>query len=283
MWLHFAGISEETWNSLKQQPATKTALDILQEHSSNNIITCCKALDDILGGGIPTKLITEFTGPSGSGKTQICLQLCISVQLPEHFGGISGHAVYVDTNYGFCKTRLQEMAVGTIRQCHLVAKKYNYKVELSLQNFMDNIRYVRLKTFVEILALVQLLRQVLEEDNKIKLIVIDSITEPMKHCHLVYYERTKILYTFLSELQELAQKFNFAIVLTNYVTTKFSNQGVGYISSSLGDTFAHRINNKIKLKRINDTEFVACSGKSILKRSECVNFRITNAGIRDLE
>lgn len=33
-------------------------------------------------GGIPTFGITEIAGESGSGKTQLCLQLCIAVQLP---------------------------------------------------------------------------------------------------------------------------------------------------------------------------------------------------------
>lgn len=34
----------------------------------------CKPLDDLLGGGIESKAITEVYGEAGSGKTNICLQ-----------------------------------------------------------------------------------------------------------------------------------------------------------------------------------------------------------------
>jgi len=34
----------------------------------------CKPLDDLLGGGIEDKIITELYGEAGSGKTNICLQ-----------------------------------------------------------------------------------------------------------------------------------------------------------------------------------------------------------------
>ena len=35
----------------------------------------CKPLDDLLGGGIESKSITEVYGEAGSGKTNLCLQL----------------------------------------------------------------------------------------------------------------------------------------------------------------------------------------------------------------
>lgn len=34
------------------------------------------------------------------------LQLCASVQMPDCFGGIEGHAVYIDTYNGFTPHRL---------------------------------------------------------------------------------------------------------------------------------------------------------------------------------
>jgi len=34
----------------------------------------CKPLDDLLGGGIDSKTITEIYGEPGSGKTNFCLQ-----------------------------------------------------------------------------------------------------------------------------------------------------------------------------------------------------------------
>lgn len=66
------GITKEEWTKLTEPLPTKSALDILQEeYFSSNVVTFSKELDEILGGGVPTKLITEFAGLPGSGKTQI--------------------------------------------------------------------------------------------------------------------------------------------------------------------------------------------------------------------
>jgi len=32
--------------------------------------------------------VTEVSGESASGKTQLCLQLCVAVQLPRESGGL---------------------------------------------------------------------------------------------------------------------------------------------------------------------------------------------------
>jgi len=39
-------------------------------------------------GGVITPSLTEIAGESASGKTQLCLQLCLSVQLPFNLGGL---------------------------------------------------------------------------------------------------------------------------------------------------------------------------------------------------
>jgi RecA/RadA recombinase len=41
-------------------------------------------------GGIRPQSITEFAGQSAAGKTQLCLQLCITCQLPRDLGGLEG-------------------------------------------------------------------------------------------------------------------------------------------------------------------------------------------------
>ena len=41
-------------------------------------------------GGLLLRGITEIVGESAAGKTQLCLQLCLSVQLPIKHGGLNG-------------------------------------------------------------------------------------------------------------------------------------------------------------------------------------------------
>jgi len=70
------------------RPPVQTALELYQSDYNTHITTGCNILDKALRGGIPCNGITEITGESASGKTQLCLQLCLSVQLPRDRGGL---------------------------------------------------------------------------------------------------------------------------------------------------------------------------------------------------
>lgn len=55
-------------------PETKTALDVFEEECLMGYIpTFTKELDEVLGGGIPIGLITEFAGESDTCKTELWL------------------------------------------------------------------------------------------------------------------------------------------------------------------------------------------------------------------
>ena len=47
-------------------------------------------LDCSLRGGFLVPGLTEIAGTSAAGKTQLCLQLCLTVQLPRTHGGLDG-------------------------------------------------------------------------------------------------------------------------------------------------------------------------------------------------
>lgn len=46
-------------------------------------------------------LQTELVGVPGIGKTQMAMQLSVTAQIPEVFGGNGGEAVYIDTEGSF--------------------------------------------------------------------------------------------------------------------------------------------------------------------------------------
>lgn len=84
----------------------KTALELLdEERAEHPIVTFCKELDDVLGGGIRCKQITELCGEPGAGKTQMAMQLALDVQIPVELGGVGGQALYVDTEGSFVPVR----------------------------------------------------------------------------------------------------------------------------------------------------------------------------------
>ena len=66
-------------------------------------------------GGIPLKKIAELAGAAGLGKTQLCMQLCVNVQIPEQIGGLEGQAVYIDTEGSFISKRVIEIANATVK------------------------------------------------------------------------------------------------------------------------------------------------------------------------
>ena len=76
------------------------------------ITTRSANINNLLGGGIETRAITESYGSYGSGKTQLAHQLSVNVQLPLEQGGGAGKAVYIDSEGTFRPERIKQMAEG---------------------------------------------------------------------------------------------------------------------------------------------------------------------------
>jgi DNA repair protein RadA len=105
-------------NSSDAKLPTSNGFTTAKDHYANRlksierISTGCKNLDDLLGGGIETKAITEFYGESGSGKTQLCHTLCTMVpqNKSKDGGGVDGKSIYIDTEGTFRPERIAEIA-----------------------------------------------------------------------------------------------------------------------------------------------------------------------------
>jgi DNA repair protein RAD51 len=101
-----------------------TATDIhRQRQEIINITTGSKELDKLLdgnyflgitklifSGGFETGSITEIFGEFRTGKTQLCLQICVTCQLPLNQGGGEGKAMFIDTEGTFRPERLVAIA-----------------------------------------------------------------------------------------------------------------------------------------------------------------------------
>jgi DNA repair protein RadA len=69
-----------------------------------------KVVDRLLDGGLETQTVTEFYGEYGTGKSQICHRLCVNDQVPPEIGGLSGAALYIDTENTFRTERIVQMS-----------------------------------------------------------------------------------------------------------------------------------------------------------------------------
>lgn len=249
----------------------KTALQLKKERMAlPKITTCSRNLDNLLGGGIETKNITEFFGEFGTGKTQICHQLVVNVQLPPERGGLGKKAVYIDTEGTFRWERIEAMAKA---------------LGLDPDQVMDNILYVRAVNSDHQMAVVEELKSLIPKEN-IGLVVVDSITS---HFRAEYPGRENLaprqqkLNRHLHQLMSLAELYNVAIVITNQVMAR---PDVFYGDPTMavgGHVLGHAPGIRVQLKKSRGNRRIArVVDAPHLPESEAV-FVITDAGIRDPE
>jgi DNA repair protein RadA len=249
----------------------KTALELKKERMNiQKITTGSKNLDELLGGGIETRNITEFFGEFGSGKTQICHQLAVNVQLPKDKGGLEAKAVYIDSEGTFRWERIEAMARG---------------VGLDPDKVMENIYWIRAVNSHHQMAIVEELFDLLKKEN-IKLVVIDSITSHFRaefpgRENLAM--RQQLLNKHLHQLMRLAEIFDVAVVITNQVMARPDvfygdpTQAVG------GHVLYHAPGVRVQLKKSRGNKRIArVVDAPHIPEGETV-FVITEWGIRDPE
>ncbi|XP_049851146.1 uncharacterized protein LOC126325483 [Schistocerca gregaria] len=224
-----------------------------------SIITLNQDLDRILNGGVQLGRITEFCGMPGIGKTQMGIQLAINTFIPDEYGGCAGCAIYIDTEGSFMVERAVEMATSLVnyieslindqKVLNVVPKK------LTLSYILQNLHYYRVYDYIELIALIGQLADIVKELNAnrddgrglIRCIVIDSITFHFRACDQFkdMAQRARLLSTVASQLTVVANSFNVAIVLVNQMTTK---PGFGIVPA-LGETWSHHASTRILLEK----------------------------------
>lgn len=119
--------------------------------------TGCPNLDQILGGGLYTKEITEFVGGTAVGKTQMCLTAI------SHIAGVlNSEVLFIDSGSSGCLGRLMQ-----IYNSHGIPRSEDEK-----RAFLSRIEIYQA---FDIFDLVKKLEQYRESPrNQVSLVVIDS-------------------------------------------------------------------------------------------------------------
>ncbi|XP_029651675.1 DNA repair protein RAD51 homolog 3 [Octopus sinensis] len=275
---------------------TVSAFDLLlKEQNMQSIVTFSEKLDSMLNGGVPLGKITEFCGAPGIGKTQMCMQLAVDVQIPECFGGVEGEAIYIDTEGSFIVERLQDIAEVTVCHCQNLDTDGDSPVTFTTDKVLNGIHYFRCRDYVELLAIIHLLSELIKDRPKVKLVIIDSIAFHFRHDFEDIRLRTCLLTTIAQSLIQIANKHALAVVLTNQMTTRINYSNNNYSSSSymntsdtsqnmipaLGESWAHISTIRIILYW-KDNQRKALLYKSPEHKEDVVSFQITMGGIRDV-
>nr|CAD7427893.1 unnamed protein product [Timema monikensis] len=183
---------------------TRSALDIWQEEIGvDRIVTFCQSIDDMLDGGFPLQSLTELCGAPGSGKTQLCLQLCAAVQIPRACGGLEGQALYIDTRNGFTACRLRDMVASCVSHCHLQGVK-----EFTVDKAMAGVHYIPAHDVIELMAALHLVHSFINKNDKVKLVVVDSLTFPFLHNSSNSLSKTRLLSLAVEKLHVIASQHN---------------------------------------------------------------------------
>ncbi|HKW42683.1 MAG TPA: DNA repair and recombination protein RadB [Thermoplasmata archaeon] len=156
----------------------------------------CRALDDLLGGGVEAGCITLLHGEAGSGKTNFCLQLARNVVRAGH------KVIYIDTE-GVSLERLEQI---TGDDYDVVAK---------------NILFSEPYSFEEQEKLIDKAVKMTEGSPAVGLIVIDSIT---MHYRLTMRDETRRderygLTRQIAKLLRVSRERDIPVVVTSQVYT----------------------------------------------------------------
>jgi DNA repair protein RadA len=240
-----------------------------QRRTISQITTGTKNLDQLLGGGIETRGITEFFGEFRTGKTQICHQLSVTVQLPEESGGLNGDAVYIDTEGTFRPERLVQIAT---------------RFELEPQEVLKRIVYARAYNSDHQLYLSQNVDEIIEKGRNIKVIVVDSIIGHFRSEYIgrgMLAERQQKLNKHLHTLLRLAELYNLAIVVANQVMAKPDAFFGDPTSPVGGHIVAHNCTTRVYLRKSKGNQRIARLVDSPHLPESEILFVIEESGVSD--
>lgn len=209
-----------------------------REESSAHLTTGSKMFDELIGGGYPTKLITEIHAENGIGKTQTAFTASVMCTRPVEEGGLNGHVVYIDTEGTFNAHRVAQIA-----DC----RGYDMKEVLS------KIHVARVMTSSQQVLIMDKINELATEYD-IRLIVVDSIMARFRSDFAGgrqnLPERQGMLNQHLSELMAFANRHDAVILVTNQMS---ASPDAGAFFDPLiavgGNTLGHACAIRIRMRR----------------------------------
>ena len=241
----------------------------LYQKKRDRISTGSKNFDDLLGGGLETRAVTEVYGEFGTGKTQLCHTLCIMVQQARQAGGLAGKAIYIDTENTFRPERIVSIAeargLDSAKSLEniIVAKAYNSAhQELIIEEAGPII-----------------------QDNGVRLLIVDSAVAHYRAEFLgraTLSDRQQRLNKFMHILVRIAETYEVAVVVTNQIQASPDAYFGETVRPTGGIVIAHTSTYRIYLKRSGKNRIARMVDSPYHAERE-VLFTLTDRGISDVE
>jgi DNA repair protein RadA len=240
----------------------------LYNKRKDRISTGSKSFDDLLGGGIETKAVTEVYGEFGTGKTQLCHTLCIMVQQPVSEGGLDAKAIYVDTENTFRPERIVSIAQARA---------------LDPQKALENVIVAKAYNSAHQELIIDEAGSVIE-DNNARLIIVDSAVAHYRAEFIgraTLSERQQRLNRFMHILVRIAETYQVAVLLTNQIQASPDAYFGDAIRPTGGHVLAHTSTYRIYLKRSGKNRIARMVDSPYHAEREIL-FTLSNSGISDV-
>jgi DNA repair protein RadA len=192
-------------------------------------------VDDLLGGGCETQSITEVYGEFGAGKSQVTHQLCVNVQLPPEFGGLSGGAIFIDSEDTFRPERIDDMvrglpdeAIETMLDTFEIEGGVGDEaaMESLVESFLDNIHVAKAFNSNHQILLAEKAKNLASEHEDtewpIRCLCVDSLTAHFRAEYIgrgELAERQQKLNTHMHDLMRVGDLYNTVVIVTNQVAS----------------------------------------------------------------
>lgn len=251
--------AQQILSQQQQQPGSNDTSNSNWQRLS--IITFCREIDQLLGGGIALGELTEIAGSPGAGKTQWGMQLAVDASLPSWAGGVCGETVYIDTEGSFSPERCYLLAEALIQHIQTGLKRRKSRGgpeqewNVTPEQVLEGIHVIRVHDEAALHAVLEgslpkMAQERAAAGSPLKLVVVDSIAFPIRAApppsidpttaangpsnaasssddSEFYVTRTRQLALFATQLSQLAAKFRLAAVAINQMTTKVFGQNSG--------------------------------------------------------
>ena len=238
--------------------------------TSRHIVTFCRSIDALLGGGVALSELTEVSGAPGAGKTQLAMQVCVDARLPRAYGGVEGEAVYIDSEGSFSPERCLDMAESLVKHVQRSAERRargandggggssngnaNANGNGTTSNgilpswfnpstILDGIHVIRVHDMAAqtcaIHNLANLLQSRRDSGTPVRAVVVDSVAfhyraSPNDVVGNSYGGRTKSLTRLAATLSDLAKEYDVAVLAVNQMTTRVGSAVDQNIGPSAG-------------------------------------------------
>ncbi len=210
-------------------------------------------IDDILGGGLESKIITQVYGPAATGKTNLCLLAAISCVRKGR------KAIFIDTEAGRSLERLKQLAQD------------------DFEEVLENTIFFDPKTFNEQNHIVEHLDEILSD--KFGLIVLDSAVSLYRldkdgdNASMTNKQFSKQL----SKLIEFARRYNMVVLITNQVYASFDDGSETPIGGSI---LKYRSKAIIELKENGKTRVAILKRHRSMPDNIAAKFVIVGDGLK---